>query len=148
MPAPILILSLLLSLSSCLTARPREPAPLDAWPVMQPLCSLDSNPCLCPGGPTPCFLSNSWASLEELPWSSDSDFGTEIGSSHAHFSHVVYFSWTLGFWGDISPTLDVIVEPDSPGQNTVSRWHHKSTWEQNICPWEEQGSPVLKRPGY
>lgn len=144
MPAPILILSLLHSLSSCLTTRPHEPAPLDIWTLMEPLCSLDSNSCLCPRGPIPCFLSKSCASLEELPWSSDSDFDTEIGSSHAHFPHVFFLN--SGLLRRYQPYTGC--DGRIQDRTLVSRWHHKSTWEQNICPREEQGIPVLKRPGY
>lgn len=97
-----------------------------------------------PQRPHSLFLSNSLVCSPGASLILWLDFGTQISSSHAHFPHVVYFSWTLGFWGDISRTLDVIVEPDSPGQNAVSRWHHNHQGEH--LSLGEQGIPVLKKP--
>lgn len=101
-----------------------------------------------PQRPHSLFLIKFCASLEELPWSSDSDFGTQISSS-CSFPHVVYFSELWAFWGDISRTLDVIVEPDSlQDRMLLADGTINPPGSRRYLSLGEQGIPVLKKPRY
>lgn len=130
---------------------PHEPAPLGYWPTdhwWSPPAHPTSTLHLCPDAPSPLLLIRS----QHIPQGASLILWGRLWHRERLFMCLFpapcWFFLSSEFLKRYHPYIGHDGGPDSPAQNSVSRWYYKPSWEQNTSPWEELDIPVLKRAGY